>query len=183
MACKPQIRNRSAPSPWVIRFTDRVPDGAPVLDLACGNGRHAAHFLDRGHPVLAVDKDLSKIADLDVPGLSRLETDLEADGDRAAPWPLAGRTFGGVVVTNYLHRPLMSELVASVASGGVLIYETFVLGNEAFGKPANPDFLLRPGELLEWVHGRLRVLAYEDLTVTEPRPACVQRISARNEGG
>jgi len=178
MACKPQIRNRAAPSAWIVRFSDRVPEGAPVLDLACGGGRHAVHFLSLGHPVLAVDRDLSKIADLDHPGLSRLETDLEG-----AQWPLVGRTFGGVVVTNYLYRPLMSHIVASVAPGGVLIYETFALGNEKFGKPANPEYLLRPGELLDGVQGRLRVLAYEDLTISEPRPRCVQRLCARHESG
>ncbi len=98
-----------------------------------------------------------------------------------SPWPLAGRTFGAIVVTNYLHRPLLPVLVASLDPGGVLVYETFARGNEKFGKPSNPDFLLAPGELLEAVRGRLRVVAYEDLVVTAPRPAAVQRLCARRE--
>ena len=110
------------------------------------------------------------------PNVAVLEADLEA-----GPWPYAGRRFDGVVVTNYLHRPLLPALVESLERGGLLVYETFATGNERFGKPSNPAFLLRPGELLEAVHGRLRVLAYEDLVVEEPRPAAVQRICARRE--
>ncbi|MFQ5774843.1 MAG: class I SAM-dependent methyltransferase [Kiloniellaceae bacterium] len=168
----------TAPSPWVVRFAGLVPRGGTVLDLACGGGRHTRYFLGRGHPVLAVDIDLSGIADLaGRPGLEAVQADLE-DGQ---PFPLAGRRFAGVVVTNYLFRPLFPALVAAVAPGGVLVYETFAKGNERFGKPRNPDHLLEPGELLEAVRGALRVLAYEDLTVEEPRPAAVQRICAVNE--
>jgi len=149
-----------------------------VLDLACGGGRHLRLLHGRGHPVTGLDRDLSGVADLaETPGVRLVEADLE-DG---APFPLAGLRFAGVVVTNYLHRPLLPTLVEAVAPGGLLLYETFAQGNERFGRPRNPDFLLRPGELLEAVHGRLRVLAYEDLEVTEPRPAAVQRIAARHE--
>ena len=163
------------PSAWVARFAEAVPAGGLVLDLACGGGRHTRLFLDRGHPVLAVDRDLSGLADLgDHATLERLEVDLE-DG---RPFPLADRRFAGVVVTNYLFRPLLAPLVAAVEPGGVLIYETFARGNERFGRPSNPDFLLEPGELLEAVRGRLRVLAYEDLIVERPKPAAVQRICA-----
>ena len=166
------------PSPWVTRFAGLVPDGGPVLELACGGGRHTRLFLARGHPVTAVDIDLSGLADLEgAAGLEAVQADLEA----GRPFPLAGRSFAGVVVTNYLYRPLLPDLVAALAPGGVLIYETFARGNERFGTPRNPDHLLEPGELLEAVHGRLRVLAYEDLTVTMPRPAAVQRICAVNE--
>ena len=105
-----------------------------------------------------------------------LAADLEA-----AAWPFAGRRFDAIVVTNYLHRPLLPVLVDSLEPGGVLVYETFARGNEKFGKPSNPDFLLAPGELLEAVRGRLRVVAYEDLVVTAPRPAAVQRLCARRE--
>ena len=108
-----------------------------------------------------------------------------ADGEtadiEAGPWPYAGRRFGAIVVTNYLHRPLLPVLTGSLEPGGVLIYETFAQGNEKFGKPSNPAFLLAPGELLEAVGGRLRVLAYEDLVVEEPRPAAIQRICARQD--
>ncbi len=166
------------PSAWVVRFAPMVPEGGPVLDLACGGGRHARHFLAAGHPVTAIDIDLGGVADLrGAGGIELVEADLEDGG----PFPVAGRVFAGVVVTNYLHRPLLPELVEAVAPGGLLIYETFAVGNERFGKPSNPNYLLEPGELLAAVRGRLRVLAYEDLEVTAPRPAAVQRIAARNE--
>lgn len=168
----------AAPSDWVERFAPLVPAGGAVLDLACGNGRHTRLFLDRGHPVTAVDIDLSAMTDLqDRADLELLEADLE-DG-RA--FPLAGRTFAGIVVSNYLYRPLFPALLAVLAPGGVLIYETFARGNERFGRPRNPDHLLKPGELLDWLHGRLRVLAYEDLILERPFPRAVQRICARDE--
>ena len=167
------------PSAWVERFAGLITPSGPILDVACGGGRHTRLFLARGHPVSAVDRDISALADLgEQPGLERLEVDLEDGG----PFPLAGRQFAGVIVTNYLHRPLFPALIAALAPGGVLIMATFSQGNERFGRPRNPDHLLRPGELLEAVHGTLRVLAYEDLLVEHPRPAAVQRICARNEG-
>jgi len=146
------------------------------LDLACGAGRHTRLFLERGCRVLAVDRDVSALADLrGDPHLEVLEIDLECGPVR----PFAGRRFGAVVVVNYLHRPLLADLVDSVAPGGLLLYETFAAGNERFGRPRNPDFLLKPGELLDAVRGRLRVLAYEDLEISDPRPAAVQRIAAQ----
>lgn len=165
------------PSDWVRRFAALVPAGGPVLDLACGAGRHVRLFLDKGHPVTAVDRDLTGLAD--IAGDPRLET-LAADLEGGADWPLAERRFAGVVVTNYLHRPILPRIVAAVAPGGALLYETFAVGNERFGRPRNPDFLLRPGELLEAVRGRLQVVAYENLEVAEPKPAVVQRIAAVN---
>ncbi len=168
------------PSDWVVRFADAVPAGGAVLDLACGGGRHTRLFLERGHTVVAVDRDLAGLADqAGQENLEQIQVDLE-DG---RPFPLRGRRFAGVVVTNYLFRPLLAPLVAAVAPGGVLIYETFARGNERFGRPSNPDFLLEPGELLEAVRGRLRVLAYEDLIVERPKPAAVQRISAARTAG
>jgi SAM-dependent methyltransferase len=146
-----------------------------VLDLACGGGRHARLLLALGHRVTAVDSDLSGLAGVDDPRLARVEADLEA-----RPWPLGARRFAGIVVANYLHRPLFDPILGALAPGGVLIYETFARGNERFGRPRNPDFLLVPGELLALARrGDLRVLAYEDLELGEPRPACVQRICAR----
>jgi SAM-dependent methyltransferase len=165
-------------SDWVARFAPLAPPGSPVLDVACGGGRHSRLFLDRGHPVVAVDRDTSGVADLrDDPRIEIVEVDLEA----GAPFPFLGREFGAVVVTNYLHRPILPALVGVVDRGGVLVYETFARGNERFGKPQNPDFLLQPGELLEAVRGALRVVAYEDLVVDAPAPAAVQRIAARRE--
>jgi hypothetical protein len=131
-------------------------------------------FLERGHRLVAVDRDLSGLSDL--AGHPRLEM-VEADLEDGSPFPLANRRFAGVVVTNYLHRPLMPALIAAVKNDGVLIYETYAAGNERFGRPRNSDFLLRPGELLEVVRGRLRVVAYEDV-VTEEQRAAVQRICA-----
>ena len=174
------MRGPQEPSPWVLRFAGRVPDAGPVLDLACGGGRHTRLFLARGHPVTAIDRDLSGISDIiAMPGLEALEADLE----NGAPFPLAGRNFAGVIVTNYLYRPLIPALVAAVAPGGVLIYETFARGNERFGRPRNPDHLTKPGELLEAVRGMLRVVAYEDTIDQTPKPAARQRICALNEGG
>jgi SAM-dependent methyltransferase len=162
-------------SAWVRRFADRIRADGPVLDLAAGGGRHTRLPVSRGHPVVAVDRDVTALADLQAnPAVTILAADLE-DG---RPWPLGERRFAGVVVTNYLHRPLLPAIVTAVAPGGCLIYETFAVGNERFGKPSNPDFLLRPGELLEAVRGQLTVLAYENLEVSEPRAAMVQRIAA-----
>lgn len=162
----------------MTRFAPLVRPAGAVLDVACGRGRHARHFLEGGHPVVAVDVDVAGLADL--VGHPRLEV-VQADLEDGGPLPLAGRRFAGVVVANYLHRPLMPALVAAVEPGGVLVYETFARGHERFGPPTNPDFLLRPGELLDAVRGHLRVVAYEDLVVDEPRIAAVQRVCARRE--
>ena len=163
----------SPPSPWIARFAPLAPPGSPVLDLACGNGRHARLFLARGHPVTALDRDVSGLED--IAGRKDLEI-VEADLENGSPWPLAERRFGAVVVVNYLWRPLFPRILEAVDETGVLLYETFALGNEAFGRPANPDFLLRPGELLELVRGRLQIVAYEHGCLAEPRPMVKQRI-------
>jgi SAM-dependent methyltransferase len=171
---------KAEPSPWAVRFAPLIPPGGTVLDLACGNGRHVRFLIDRGHPVVALDRDLSKLGALkDAAGVEAIETDLE-DGN---PWPLAGRKFSGIIVANYLHRPLFPAIVAAVAAGGVLIYETFALGNERFGKPSSPGFLLRPGELLDAARGDLRVVAYEDGIVATPRRAAIQRLCAVRPAG
>lgn len=163
------------PSPWITRFAPLVRPGAAVLDLACGGGRHARLFLARGHPVTAVDVDLSELEDLrQHVQLESVQVDLE-DG---SPWPLPGRRFGAVVVTNYLWRPLFPPILESLEESGILLYETFARGNEAYGLPANPDFLLQPGELLEAVRGRLQIVAYEHGHVERPRPAVKQRLCA-----
>jgi SAM-dependent methyltransferase len=156
-----------APSAWVVRWAPRVMRG-PVLDVACGSGRHARLFRDRGLEVVAVDREP---ADLD--NVSFVRADLE-DG---SPWPFPGRRFGAIVVTNYLHRPLFPHMLASLEAGGVLIYETFMLGNERFGRPSNPEFLLRPGELRE-AFGMLEILGFEEGEVSAPKPAMTQRICA-----
>jgi SAM-dependent methyltransferase len=164
------------PSPWVQRWAALIPKAArsTVLDLACGRGRHARHLASLGHPVLALDRDREALAALaGVPGVQTLCADLEA-----AAWPLPGRRFAGVVVCNYLHRPLLPRLADSLEPGGVLIYETFAVGNERYGRPSNPDFLLRPGELLEAFGSALTVVAFEQGLVSSPKPAVVQRLCA-----
>ena len=165
----------AALSPWVERWAQLVAPGA-VLDLACGNGRHARHFAALGHPVLALDRDPDALALAAGEGIETLRFDLE---DPALPWPLPAGHFAGIVVTNDLHRPLFAQLAASLAPDGVLIYETFAQGNELLGKPSNPAFLLREGELLALAHAHgLRVIAFEDGYTSVPKPAMVQRVVA-----
>jgi len=160
-------------SPWIATWAGLVPAGATVLDLAAGNGRHTRFFAGRGHPVTAIDRDVSGLAAADT--VEVIAADLE-DG---SPWPLVGRTFGAVIVTNYLHRPLFPSLFAALQPEGVLLYETFMVGNERFGKPSRPEFLLNDGELLELVRSRFSVIAYEARMISEPKMAMVQRIAAR----
>ena len=165
------------PSAWIERFGALVTPPGPVLDVACGGGRHTRWFASRGYDVVAVDRDLTGVADLaTAPNVELVEADLE-DG---APFPFAPRTFGAVVVTNYLWRPILDAIADVVADGGWLLYETFAVGNERFGRPTNPDFLLRPGELLELARRHdFVVVADEDVEVEEPRPSVVQRIATR----
>jgi len=166
-------------SPWVRRFASLIPPQSHVLDLACGGGRHARHLASLGHFVLAVDKDVTTIAATQTPNITTLCIDLElSDSSSHTDWPLLPDRFAGIVVTNYLHRPLMDDLLGSLSEGGVLIYETFVKDNGLFGKPSNPDFLLMPGELLRLtdLQPDIHVLAFEDGYVSTPKPAMVQRI-------
>jgi SAM-dependent methyltransferase len=166
-------------SGWVRRFAPLMPPGE-VLDLACGTGRHARLLAGLGHPVLALDRDPAALAQAAGPGIQTMQYDLEAE---AAAWPFAAGRFAGIVVTNYLHRPLMTQLLQSLAPDGVLVYETFAAGNEAFGKPSSPAFLLRPGELLEHAAAAgLRVIAYEDGLTGNPTPAMRQRICMSGNG-
>ena len=163
------------PSPWVRRFAPLVPAGGEVLDLACGGGRHARLLAGLGHRVEAVDRDAAALARLSgVAGVSVRVADLEH-----APWPYVGRRFAGVVVANYLHRPLLPLIEGALADAAVLIYETFMVGNERFGRPSNPDFLLHPQELLQLAQAAgLRIVAYEEGETAQPRPAVVQRLCA-----
>ena len=163
------------PSRWVCDWVHLVAPGGAVLDVASGAGRHARWFAARGHPVTALDRDAAALATMrDEARITTTLADLEG-----APWPLPNDAkFAAVVVTNYLHRPLFGSLMRSLAPGGVLIYETFAQGNETVGKPANPAFLLRPGELLDAVRPYLRVVAFQDGFLAQPRPAYIQRICA-----
>ena len=161
-------------SPWVARFAPIVPEGE-VLDLACGSGRPTRLLAALGHPVLALDRKPEALATAAGQGVAAMEYDLE-DG---SPWPFEAGRFAAIVVTNYLYRPLFPHLAASLRPDGILIYETFAQGNQVYGKPSNPDFLLAPGELLALAQaGGLQVLAYEDGHVDRPHPAQVQRLCA-----
>lgn len=161
-------------SPWLQRFASRIPAGGTVLDLACGGGRHTRYLLERGHQVVAVDVDTTGIEDLrGRDDLEIVEADLENQD-----WPFAGRLFDAIVVTNYLHRPLLPLLPQHLSHLGVIIYDTFAVGNEAFGRPTNPDYLLEPRELLDAFSTDLVIVAYEHGEVSEPRPAIRQRICA-----
>lgn len=163
-------------SDWVRRFAPLVGQSGAVLDVASGHGRHARYFLRRGHPVTAVDLDVSGLNDLDDdPRITVVEADLE-NGD----WPFSPASFAAVVVTNYMHRPHFRHLADALEPGGVLIFETFGQGNEKLGRPRNPDFLLAPGELLRAFQDRLQIVAYEHGQEHRPRPAIRQRIVAVN---
>jgi SAM-dependent methyltransferase len=156
-----------APSAWVVRWAPLITRGR-VLDLACGAGRHARHLAGLGHEVTAVDREPQPLA-----GVRFVRADLE-DG---SPWPLPGEAFQGIVVANYLHRPLFPLIERALAPGGVLIYETFMAGNERLGKPSSPAFLLAPGEL--WAaFGGLHLIAFEQGLSLQPRAAMLQRLCA-----
>jgi SAM-dependent methyltransferase len=163
------------PSPWLQRWAHLLPAGGSVLDVACGRGRHLRWLAGRGHRLTGIDRDgaaLAFSADLvATAGATLIEADIEN-----GPWPCAGQTFDAVVVANYLWRPLWPALLAALAPGGVLVYETFAAGNETVGKPSRPDFLLQPGELLARCDG-LRVVAFEDGFLADP-PRFVQRVVA-----
>ncbi len=167
-------------SAWVQRFAPRIAQGL-VLDCASGSGRHALLLAELGYQVLACDRDAAALATIQHPHITCVQCDLEAeDAQHHANWPFAPHRFTGIVVTNYLHRPLFPAMLDSLASGGVLIFETFAQGNAQFGKPSNPDFLLAHGELAATVQAAtgFHVLAYEDGYINQPKPAMVQRICA-----
>jgi len=163
-----------SPSPWVLRFALLVAMGARVLDLACGHGRHSVFFAGRGCRVVAVDRDKDALAGLaGVDGITTLVADLEGGG-----WCFGEERFDVVVVTNYLHRELLPRLVRAVDPEGLLLYETFTAGNEVYGKPSNPHFLLREGELLSVVGDALTIVAFEQGAIAGEPPAVLQRIAA-----
>lgn len=167
----------AAPSLWVIEHGSRIRTGGTVLDLAAGRGRHSRWFLERGYSVVAVDRDITGLSEITGnPNAEVLEADLEN-----APWPLAGRPFDGIVVTNYLWRPLFPKIQDSLSPDGVLIYETFGIGNEKYGKPSNPDFLLHEGELRD-AFSNLEAVAYAHGRVESPKPAIVQKFCAIKRG-
>ena len=172
------MHTNSTASPWLQRWVHLLPAGGRVLDLACGRGRHLRWLAERGFRVTGIDRDAAALAasqDLADTGRAVL---IEADVENG-PWPCPGRQFDAVVVANYLWRPLWPQMLASLAPGAVLVYETFAAGHASVGKPSRPDFLLQPGELLERCAG-LRIVAYED-GFLDPPPRFVQRVVAVQE--
>ena len=177
------IKKRREPSSWVRRYSGEIRDGGTVLDLACGSGRHSRLFAELGCPVTAVD--------VAVDDVTSLATSLQSDSPSAAPievlradlendaWPFGGFEFDGIVVVNYLHRPLFAPLRVALSPGGVLIYDTFAVGNERYGKPRNPAYLLEPGELLREFGARLEVVTYQHGEVSDPQQAVRQSIVVR----
>lgn len=162
------------PSPWVVRFAPLIRPGGRVLDVASGGGRHARHLLSLGLDVTLVDRDTRAVADLG----HRAEV-LEVDLEAGPPEFLKARRFDAVVVVNYLHRPLLPGLLEAITDGGVLIYQTFAVGNEKYSRPRNPDHLLKSGELIGAVEGAMQVVAYEHgLVESGPLPGVIQRICA-----
>ena len=177
MSYSPSDHRCGPPSPWIKRFAGEIQPTSSVLDLACGSGRHSLLMLELGHSVVACDINLSGLGILKQRDkLELVEADLEN-----APWPFPERQFAAIIVTNYLYRPLFPQILAALAPGGLLLYETFAAGNEQFGRPLNPDYLLNRGELLSGILTGLTIIAYEDVTISEPRPAALQRVCAERK--
>ena len=191
--CKNHLSTVKA-SPWVMRFAPIIPKNGPscgkILDLAAGNGRHTKYFHNLGHPVIALDQDVSSLDKFrNYDDIRVIQANLETsqpgcgvffDGQKRED-TLSNELFAGIVVVNYLHRPLLLDLVRTLEPGGVLIYETFAYGNEKKYRPKNPDYLLKSGELLELARGRLQVVAYEHGIITTAETEGVkQRLCAIN---
>jgi SAM-dependent methyltransferase len=169
----------SGPSPWIVRFEPLLARASRVLDVASGAGRHCAFLSARGHRVTAIDRDAQALSACQAS--QRICADLEAL-DRASLTQRLAPPYDAIVVTNYLHRPLFNALVSWLAPNGVLLYETFALGQEQFGRPSNPDFLLRPGELLT-AFADLSVVAFEQGQIEGAPPRVVQRVCATQRRG
>ncbi len=165
----------NSPAAWVQKYAPLIPKIGQVLDLACGSGRHTRFLLAAGLNVLAIDKSTTGLSDIS--GQENLEI-ITADLEDGSAFPLKGRQFSAIIIVNYLYRPLFSDLIDVLAEGGVLIYQTFMLGNEAYGRPRNPDFLLEENELKDVFGSKLKVLAFEQGYEERPSPAVVQKICA-----
>jgi SAM-dependent methyltransferase len=153
----------STVEPWIEKYATLLHAGSKLLDVACGYGRHAKFFAARGVDVTAVDRDETAIASLRGIENVRAELrDIEVEEGTATAWPYAPNSFDAIVVCNYLWRPTFSAMLASIKPGGVLLYETFMTGNERYGKPSRAEFLLRSNELLDLLHKDFTIRAYEE---------------------
>ncbi len=171
----PSSHRGPRPEPTIAAWAGDVPAGATLLDVAAGGGRHARMFAASGCAVTAVDRDVAALRAIDDARIEVIEADLERE-----PWPFAGRRWDVVVVTNYLWRPLLEHLADALSEGGLLMYETFMVGNERFGRPRSPDFLLRSGELRAFAERQgLEVVAFSQGEVGDPPTAVRQRLLAR----
>jgi len=173
-AARTGILMLEAPSPWVMKFAPLIRPGGSVLDLACGNGRHAIWLAGQGYAVDAIDRNAEALAPM--AGMQNINISI-ADLETADGYEFA-HSYDGIIVSRYLHRPLLKTLAGILNPGGVLVYETFMLGNERYGKPSNPDFLLEPDELQNLYSPLLKIVAFEQGEVSLPRPAVMQRICA-----
>ena len=166
---------QEAPSQWIVRFASLIKSQGVVLDLACGSGRHAKWLAQQGYQVHALDRDAIATANMQsIDGISITTLDLETTEP-----PTFEHSYDGIIVSRYLHRPLMTTLATILKPGGILIYETFMRGNERFGQPSNPNFLLMPDELLNTYSPLLKVIDFEQGEISEPKPAMLQRICAQ----
>lgn len=164
------------PSQWVVKHAALIRKGGRVLDLACGGGRHAIWLAGQGYQVDAVDRDAQAVAGMQgMPNINVSIVDLETGN-----WPGIDQRYDGIVVSRYLFRPLLSTLTKMLNPDGVLIYETFMVGNERYGRPSNPDYLLQPNELKTVYAPLLKIYAFEQGRFEEPVLAMVQRICAIN---
>ena len=165
----------NSPSIWVIRFASQIKPRGTVLDLACGGGRNGRWFLEAGHHVTFLDRDVSALRDLhNNPKAEVLCSNLE----KSAHFPIGGQPFDGVVVTNFLQRDILGNICDAVTPGGLLLYETFGTGNETYGRPRNAKFLLKPGELIKTVRANFDILGFEHGLRRIPSPAIIQRVAA-----
>ncbi len=165
------------PCTWFVHFAALVRPATRVLDLACGHGRHARFFAEHGARVTAVDRDAAALLSLaTTQNVTTEHRDLEAD-----PWPYSVASFDAIIVCNYLWRPTFASLLATIKPGGALLFETFMDGNERYGKPSRPDFLLRSNELLTLTRDTFCVVAFEEgdeLDATGQPYAVKQKIAA-----
>jgi SAM-dependent methyltransferase len=169
------IHGTDGPSPWVVTHADKIKVGGRILDLACGSGRNARWLAAKGWQVEAVDRDRAALDTMR--GIAHIQTTC-ADLENGS-WPYKDQRFDGIVVCRYLHRPLLDRLAEHLHSQGILIYETFMVGHEQFGRPSNPDFLLRPDELLDCYRDKLTILAFEQGRFDAPNPSMQQRLCAQ----
>ncbi len=162
-------------SEWVKRFYSQIPKNGLILDLAGGSGRHTRFLAQKGFKLILLDNQIAKAKHLqNVENIELMEYNVEG----GSSLPFLTSSFKGIVVTNYLYRPIFPQLICLLDDGGVLIYETFAVGHEKYGRPTNPDFLLKSGELISRISPQMRIIAYEERLITWPAKAYVQRIAA-----